>query len=354
MNKPDRASPQIDPDLASALAECKDKFTRAATAAEAAREWRRERIALRDAFEAAATRVQRQRGEDFAATLGAAWWTALRALRDIAGITSMKSFALPRGSGYAVAIAIAEWALGPTGTQQGVVDRLRSTLPAMGVPLEEDAIAAASEEWPQVAFADGPSPLREIFLNILPMAFECLDRRWADRVPAAAWVRHVPLGVREGSSLPHPDAPCASAAPLDPPARATEASRPPWTTHHVGGQPLRGWLDIGLALGFKREEVAKKTRFLRRHNAATHGPILTVRARPQVDRGELLAWFADSRAQRDAAVERLRVNTAGGHEPGAGEPGRALELKLRIVESPRGGPTRLARDRTDRAGRLPR
>jgi hypothetical protein len=80
----------------------------------------------------------------------------------------------------------------------------------------------------------------------------------------------------------------------------------PWRAARTPGAPLRGWADILDSLEVPAGERKGRQRAIRALNSATGGPIKRIRKKPEVNRGELLAWIEDieGRAQREAEIKR--------------------------------------------------
>lgn len=224
------AAPERDA-LEGLLTHIREDLRRAEQERENEQLWIRSRQRLRTALWAAEHFALRDSNGDFATAWAVAWWDAINALRTEAGVTSVRNLGLPAGHAFAVAADILDRGLGPTGSLEQVnedlVRALAVLLPRPASPDQrndrDDAGLLVQFDTAHDRLSPGGSvsALRQVFGDILPMALECIDRRWADRVPAAA------VGSR-GGLLPALDSPIQTETWHEPAERA--CSLPDGTT----------------------------------------------------------------------------------------------------------------------------
>lgn len=107
----------------------------------------------------------------------------------------------------------------------------------------------------------------------------------------------------EGSRTPTGGEPEACSTMPTPTSPRPERELQPWCTAADGAVPLRGWEDICTALQVQNDQNTRRR--IKRLNKSTDGPIVYVRNKPEVNRGQLLAWMQDS-IGRAEATERVR------------------------------------------------
>ena len=203
--------------LDAAFGSFNDALEEAKRVRDAEQEWLRRRSRLFAAFDAAADYAQQDPGGDFAATWALRWWEVICAMRELAGIRSIRDLTIPEGRGYAIASQILDRGLGETGSLEQVKTDLQQALkvmlPRFDLPAQEEirrGVAPSDSMFntphDRLPPEDRAMVLRSIFQELKLQVLRLVDAQWADRVPAArarGSLAQEPKAVRDGAESTH-------------------------------------------------------------------------------------------------------------------------------------------------------
>ena len=225
---------------------------------------------------------------EFARAWAPKWVEAARVLREELGVRSLENIKVDEHSTEAEAAEVLLLAL-DGGAESDIAHELEEICTRLGMP------GNGPRSWTLWGLRDFLDRVHEHCLRLVEgqEAVESLSPN--EDVSSESTI------LPESESAVLLDAVDKELAVQDPPALPA-----PWKHHRTDDIALRGWAEIQQAIWEDQDDrkwraTPSVRKALREMNALTQGPLVWVRRRPEVNRGEFLAWLGDSEARAAAA-----------------------------------------------------